>query len=57
MSSVVLKPLFKYPGGKSSELKHLKKLLPDFDTYIEPFLGGGAVFWATKAKQWIINDC
>ncbi len=57
MSSTVLKPLFKYPGGKSSEIKHLKKLLPDFDTYIEPFLGGGAVFWATKAKQWIINDC
>jgi DNA adenine methylase len=57
MSNAVLKPLFKYPGGKSSELKHLKKLLPDFDTYIEPFLGGGAVFWATKAKQWIINDC
>lgn len=57
MSNAVLKPLFKYPGGKSSEIKHLKKLLPDFDTYIEPFLGGGAVFWATKAKQWIINDC
>ena len=57
MSSNILKPLFKYPGGKSSEIKYLNKLLPHFDTYIEPFLGGGAVFWATKAKKWIINDC
>ena len=56
MSSNVLKPLFKYPGGKGSELKHLKKLLPKFDTYIEPFLGGGAVYWATESKNFIIND-
>lgn len=57
MSSNILKPLFKYPGGKGSELKHLKKLFPDFETYIEPFLGGGAIFWATEAKKWVINDC
>ncbi len=52
-----MKPLFKYPGGKSSEYKYLKKLFPEFDTYVEPFLGGGAVYWATNAENWIINDC
>lgn len=51
-----MKPLFKYPGGKSSEYKYLKKLFPKFDTYVEPFLGGGAVYWATQADNWIIND-
>lgn len=56
MNNSTLKPLFKYPGGKSSELKYLKNLLPKFDIYIEPFLGGGAVYWATEAKEFIIND-
>ncbi|WP_277422193.1 DNA adenine methylase [Streptococcus downei] len=51
-----MKPLFKYPGGKGSEYKYLRKLFPEFDTYVEPFLGGGAVYWATKADNWIIND-
>lgn len=57
MKTMSLKPLFKYPGGKGSELKHLKDFFPTFDTYIEPFLGGGAVFWATHAKRFIVNDC
>ena len=51
-----LKPLFKYPGGKGAEYKHLKKIFPNFNTYVEPFLGGGAVYWATSAQNWIIND-
>lgn len=56
MSNQPLKPLFKYPGGKSTEYKYLKKLFPKFKTYIEPFLGGGAVFWAVDAEKWVIND-
>lgn len=52
----ILKPLFKYPGGKSSEYKYLKKLFPKFNTYIEPFVGGGAVYWAIESDYWIIND-
>ncbi|MGQ7373705.1 DNA adenine methylase [Streptococcus suis] len=56
MSTKSLKPLFKYPGGKSTEYKYFNKLFPKFTTYIEPFLGGGSVFWAVGAKNWIIND-
>lgn len=36
----IFKPLFKYPGGKGSEYKYLKKMFPKFNTYVEPFLGG-----------------
>ncbi|MCI2948322.1 DNA adenine methylase [Staphylococcus caledonicus] len=56
MEKEILKPLFKYPGGKSAEYKYLKKLFPSFKYYIEPFLGGGAVYWATKAENYLIND-
>lgn len=56
MGEDILKPLFKYPGGKGSEYKYLKKLFPEFKTYVEPFVGGGAVFWAINADKWIIND-
>ncbi|MFL4497689.1 DNA adenine methylase [Weissella sp. MSCH1] len=55
-NNVILKPLFKYPGGKSSEYKYFKKFFPTFSNYVEPFLGGGAVFWATEADRWIVND-
>lgn len=38
--------ILKWIGGKSGVLKELAQNLPDkFDTYIEPFLGGGALFW------------
>ncbi|MHD0368764.1 DNA adenine methylase [Mammaliicoccus sciuri] len=56
MANEILKPLFKYPGGKSSEYKYLKKLFPDFKHFVEPFLGGGAIYWATKADSYLIND-
>lgn len=52
----ILKPLFKYPGGKSKEYKHIKKFFPEFKKYVEPFLGGGAVYWAVDADNWVIND-
>ena len=32
-----------YPGGKASVYQHIINQMPPHDTYIEPFLGGGAV--------------
>lgn len=47
----------KYPGGKHSELPIIKEYMPEtFDRYYEPFVGGGAVFFDTKAKKYLIND-
>lgn len=52
-----LKPLLKYPGGKGSELNIINKNLPkEFNNYIEPFVGGGAVYWDIKARKYFIND-
>lgn len=55
--SVELKPFFKYPGGKESELYVIKRNLPlDYERYYEPFVGGGAVFFTLNNKQSLIND-
>ena len=37
-----LKPLIKWPGGKSSEIGQLIGFIPSFERYVEPFVGGGA---------------
>ncbi|PTK26546.1 DNA adenine methylase, partial [Staphylococcus hominis] len=48
----------KYPGGKSSELKIINKYQPEvINNYIEPFVGGGAVFFDILPKnKSFIND-
>lgn len=52
-----MKPVLKYRGGKLAEIKYFKKYFPtDFDTYIEPFVGGGAVFFYLEHEKNIIND-
>lgn len=53
----MLKPLLKYPGGKTSELDIILNDLPrEINNYIEPFVGGGAVFFALNNKKNYIND-
>jgi len=51
-----LKPLIKWTGGKSNELKHIKPMIPKFVRYIEPFFGGGALFFNIMPQKAIIND-
>ena len=52
-----LKPLLKYPGGKTSELDVINKYLPsNINNYIEPFVGGGAVYFNLNHKKNYIND-
>lgn len=52
-----MKPLVKYRGGKSREIPHLIKHIPKFSgKYIEPFFGGGALFFHLEPKKAIIND-
>lgn len=52
----MLKPLIKWPGGKSSEIGRFASLIPDYDRYIEPFVGGGAVYFYLKPERAVIND-
>lgn len=53
-----LKPLLKYPGGKSSEWEIIKNNLPsNMNNYIEPFVGGGAVYFLLENNNHnYIND-
>lgn len=52
-----LQPIIKWAGGKERELKYILPQLPkQFERYIEPFTGGGAVFFAIDSSQMFIND-
>lgn len=52
-----MKPIIKYRGGKSKELPHLLEHIPQFEgRYIEPFFGGGAMYFHLEPEGAIIND-
>lgn len=51
-----LTPFLKWAGGKKKELHHILPLIPSFDTYYEPFIGGGAVLFSLQAPKAFIND-
>ena len=52
-----MKPMLKYRGGKSKELEEIKKFIPEYSgRYIEPFFGGGALFFDLEPNDAIIND-
>lgn len=50
-------PLLKWVGGKRQILGELISLMPStYNTYCEPFLGGGALFFALHPSKAIVND-
>src|SRR5256885_728668 len=51
-----LASLLKWAGGKEQELKYILPLIPSFDAYYEPFVGGGAVFFSIQSESKFIND-
>ena len=56
-----MKPLFIWAGGKTKVLKHYAPFMPTaFETYYEPFFGGGAMFVHVmntyQPKNVVIND-
>lgn len=56
-SAQKLSPLLKYPGGKEKELVHILPNIPaEARNYYEPFVGGGAVFFALTADSYYLND-
>lgn len=56
--SEAVKPFLKWPGGKRWLLPYIKEVLRDrtFRTYIEPFLGGGSVFFGLRPSMAILSD-
>lgn len=52
-----MKPIIKYSGGKRQEIPYLVRNMPHFTgRYIEPFFGGGALFFYIEPYEAIIND-
>ena len=52
-----MRPMIKYRGGKSKEIPNIVWYLPRFSgRYIEPFFGGGALFFYLEPQVAIIND-
>ncbi len=52
-----MKPIIKYRGGKLKEIPQLIPHIPQFEgRYIEPFFGGGAIYFHLEANNAIIND-
>ena len=50
-------PILKWAGGKTQLLPMLMPKIPShFGTYIEPFFGGGALFFALRPTKAIISD-
>jgi DNA adenine methylase len=49
--------MIKYRGGKSREIDEMLPYIPhDYDRYIEPFFGGGALYFYLAPKKAVIND-
>jgi DNA adenine methylase len=54
---VIVKPFLKWAGGKTQLLPELRKHVPvQFNRYIEPMVGAGAMFFDLKPKDAILSD-
>ena len=52
-----IRPIIKWTGGKFREFALFQEYIPSFERYIEPFFGGGGVFFALQPQApVIIND-
>ena len=48
--------IIKWPGGKAREIRYVSDLIPEYDRYVEPFFGGGAMFFHLKPDCAVLND-
>ncbi len=56
-ATIYLKPPISYYGGKQSLLSVILPMIPSHRKYVEPFLGGGAVYWSKEPSAVeVIND-
>lgn len=54
---MTIKPILKWAGGKTQMLTELLPRVPErYGKYIEPFFGGGALFFALQPRNAVIAD-
>ena len=52
-----LKPLIKWSGGKGDEIEKFEHYFPSsYNIYLEPFIGGGAVYFHLNPEKAVISD-
>jgi len=52
-----MKTFIRWQGNKSKHINKFIEYIPEFTgTYIEPFVGSGALLLKLQPKKWIIND-
>ena len=55
--NIITKPFIKWAGGKTQLLSELLKYVPQqYNKYIEPFVGGGALFFKLQPQFAILSD-
>ena len=56
-NEIAIQPFLKWAGGKRWLIDNYSEIFPrTFNRYIEPFLGGGAVFFRLKPSSSILSD-
>jgi DNA adenine methylase len=57
LQETIARPFLKWAGGKRSIIQELIDRLPEkYETYCEPFLGGGALFFAVRPQSAYLSD-
>jgi DNA adenine methylase len=56
LNSKVSRPVIKWSGSKRLQAIKIVRLFPKFDTYYEPFVGGGAVLFQAGPNKAICGD-
>ena len=50
--NLLLSPVLKWVGGKRQLLNEIIPMIPkNYSTYVEPFIGGGAVLFELQPKK------
>lgn len=51
-----IKPVIKWSGSKRSQAAEIISKIPSYNTYYEPFLGGGSIMYAVQPEVGVCSD-